>query len=216
MKIRTGLALGLGVAIVAVAVPLSGVLLFSAFDDLPWESERSERSGPTMLRSLEDLADYHAARGNYQVAVTIEEDSPVAPDFLMGEESTLLATGSVDAVVDFSNLDEDAIRTGPDGEVTLTLPEPVLEEAEVDPEQSEVMDHDRGFVDRITGALDDQSAISESDLYVLAGDELDDAATEADLQERAEDNTRDMLEQMLGELGYDDVTVSFAAPTAAQ
>ncbi|OWY58721.1 hypothetical protein B7486_78445, partial [cyanobacterium TDX16] len=61
----------------------------------------------------------------------------------------------------------------------------------------------------VVGAVTDPTSISEQDLYVLAGDELDEAATQAELQERAEANTRDMLEGMLGELGYEDVTVRF-------
>jgi hypothetical protein len=208
MKIRTGLALGAAAAVLVVTVPLTAKLL-GVFDGLPWETERTERSEPSVLNSLEDLADFHAARGNYQVAVTIEEDSPVAPSFLAGEQSTLLAQGSVDAVVDFSTLDDDAIRIGPDGEVTVTVPEPELVDAQVNPEHSEVMSHERGLLDRVTSMFSDNE-ISERDLYVLAGDELNEAASESELQDRAQANTTDMLEGMLGELGYKDVTVQFA------
>jgi hypothetical protein len=214
MKIRTGLALGATLAVLVVTVPLSA-RLFGLLDGLPWETERSETSQPALLESLEDLSSYHAARGNYQVVVSIEEDHPLAPDFLAGEERTLLAAGSVDATVDFSMLPEDAIDVRDDDRVVVTLPTPQLEDAHVDPERSEVVEHDRGLVNRVVGAVADSTSISEQDLYLLAGDELDEAATEAELQERAEANTRDMLEGMLGELGYEDVTVRFEAAESA-
>jgi hypothetical protein len=211
MKIRTGLALGATLAVLVVTVPLSAQL-FGLLDVLPWETERTESSQPALLESLEDLSSYHAARGNYQVVVSIEEDSAIAPDFLAGEERTLLAAGSVDATVDFSTLSEDAIRVREDGSAVITLPTPELEDAHVDPERSEVVEHDRGLVNRVVGAVSEPTSIPESDLYALAGDELDDAATEAELQLRAEDNPREMLEGMLGELGYEDVTVRFEEP----
>ena len=90
MKIRTGLALGATLAVLVVTLPL-WARLFGLLDTLPWETERTEDAQPALLESLEDLSAYHAARGNYQVVVSIEEDSP-APDFLLGEGSTLLAS----------------------------------------------------------------------------------------------------------------------------
>jgi hypothetical protein len=209
MKIRTGLALGATLAVLVITVPLAA-RLFGVLGSLPWETERTEDAQPALLESLEDLSAYHAARGNYQVVVSIEEDS-MAPDFLLGEERTLLAAGSVDATVDFSTLSEDAIEVQDDGSVVVTLPSPELEDADVDPERSEVVEHDRGLLNRLAGTVAEGS-ISETDLYVLAGDELGDAATQAELEERAEANTTEMLEGMLGELGYEDVTVRYEEP----
>jgi len=181
------------------------------FDRMPWESETHESSQPALLESLEELSDYHAARGNYQVVVSVEESSPLVPSALYGEETTLMASGSVDALVDFSTLPDGAIEVGPDDAVVVTLPEPVLEDADVDPERSEVVEHRRGLFDRISGAVS-ESDIPESDLYVLAGDELNEAATQSELLDEAEANTQEMVEGMLGELGYQDVTVRFEAP----
>lgn len=209
MKIRTGLALGVAAAVVLLATPLAA-RLFGALDRLPWETEREESAQPALLESLEDLSDFHAARGNYQVVVSIEE-SGFLPSAIVGEERTLMASGSVDASVDFSTLADGAIEVGPDDEVIVTLPAPQLEDAQVDPERSEVVEHDRGLFDRIAGAVT-HSDIPESDLYALAGDELDDAATASDLLAQAEDNTTAMVEGMLAELGYDDVTVRFEQP----
>jgi hypothetical protein len=211
MKIRTGLALGVAAAVLVVTLPLTA-RLFGLFDALPWETETQESSQPALLESLEELSDYHAARGNYQVVVSIEESSDLVPTALYGEESTLMAAGSVDALVDFSTLAEDAIRVRPDDSVVVTLPAPVLEDAEVDPERSEVVQHDRGLVDRITGVVS-ESDIPESDLYALAGDQFDDAATESELLDEAEANTQEMVEGMLAELGYTDVTVRFEEPS---
>lgn len=214
MKIRTGLALGAALAVLVVALPLSA-RLFGLVGTLPWESERTESSQPALLESLEDLSSYHAARGNYQVVVSIEEGLSFAPGFLAGEERTLLAAGTVDATVDFAGLSEDAIEVVDDDTVVVSLPAPRLEDAQVDPSRSQLVEHERGLVNRIVGAVADPTSISEQDLYLLAGDELDAAAQEARLQERAEENTRAMLEGLLGQLGYEDVTVRFEQPTPA-
>lgn len=211
MKIRTGIALALGLAVAVVTVPLGARLYSSLGGNLPWESEREESAGPALLHSLEDLAEYHAARGNYQVHVGIDETSPIAPSFLHGESADLLATGSVDATIDLSDLDDDAVRVRDDGSVLVTLPAPELAPAVVDPEQSEVVGREQGLLDRVAGVVADDE-IPESDLYALAADELDAAALDSDLTSRAEANTRDMLEGLLAELGFDDATVRFSPP----
>ena len=52
------------VAIVLLAGPLN-----------PFGSDTKDRSQPVLLRSLENLSDYHAASANMQVVVDVEEDA---------------------------------------------------------------------------------------------------------------------------------------------
>jgi hypothetical protein len=125
-----------------------------------------------------------------------------------------VAAGSVDASVDFSNLDEDGIRVSDDRRsVTVSLPMPVLSEPRVDPEKSRVVSRDRGLLDRLGSAFSD-SPTSDRELYLTAQEKMRTAAAESDLRARAEHNTRQMLEAMLRSLGFTEITVNFAPSPA--
>jgi hypothetical protein len=74
-----------------------------------------------------------------------------------------------------------------------------------------VLDRDRGLVERIGDALDDDP-VDDGEVYALAEDRLTAAAAESDLLERAETNTRGMLTSLARSLGVDEVTVEFEEP----
>jgi hypothetical protein len=125
-----------------------------------------------------------------------------------------LATGTVDAYVDFADLGPDAVTLSEDGNsATITLPSPELGEARIDPDESRVLDRDRGLVDRVGDALGDDPT-DESALFSMAEDRLENAADDSDLLDRAEDGTRDMLTSLANSLGVEDVTVEFVDPGA--
>ena len=169
-----------------------------------------DRTNPALLKSLEDLSEYHAATGNFQVIVDTEKDTRFVPSFIRGERTVYVAGGSVDAVVDFSQLDERSIQVSPDRtSVSIVLPAPRLADATVDPDQSRVVSRDRGVLDRIGGAFSDNPT-SEGPLIQAAERKMQEEAVRSDLQKRAEDNTRRMLEGMLRALGYTSVNVTFA------
>ena len=80
------------------------------------------------------------------------------PSWVSGERTQLLATGTVDAYVDFTDLDEDGVQLSADGNsATITLPAPALGDPSVDPAQSRVLDRDRGLVQRVGDALEDDT-----------------------------------------------------------
>jgi hypothetical protein len=164
-----------------------------------------------VLHALQDVSRYEAATGDFQVIVDVENDAAYLPDALRGDRTVFLAQGTVDASVDFAGISEDAIRVAEDGSVTVTLPEAALSEPRIDPEQSRIVARDRGLLDRLGSVLSD-NPVDDSDLYVRAEDRLDEAAAEAGLADRAEANTERMLRGLLGDLGYDDVTVVFESP----
>ena len=175
--------------------------------DAPFEEQVVDRSRPALLESLADLDDYHAAKGTFSVVVDLERDVRHVPAWLKGERTTYLAVGSVDGLVDFGGLTDGAVRT--DGtSATITLPAPQLDEPRIDLAGSRVLDRDRGVVDRGAGALRDDPP-SERAVALVAQDKLTAAASESDLLERAEANTRAMLTGLAGSFGYDDVTVRF-------
>ena len=100
-----------GVLLVAAlaAVALLIVALIAAVGSLnPFGSETKDRSGPVLLKSLEDLSQYRAASANMQVVVDVEQDDKLLPSFIRGERTLFVAAGTVDAAVDFSGLSKDA------------------------------------------------------------------------------------------------------------
>jgi hypothetical protein len=146
------------------------------------------------------------------VVVDVEKSSRGIPLLIKGERTLFVAAGSVDAEVDFSTLDQGAIKVSGDGSrVEITLPRARLTEARIDPDKSRVFSRERGLLDRLGSVLSDNPS-SERELYRLAQDKIEAAARESDLVARAEQNTRAMLQGMLRPLGYTDVTVTFRDP----
>ena len=180
--------------------------------DLPWGSQEVDRSTPPLLTALEDLEEYHAATGTFQVVVDLERDDRWLPAAVSGERTIYLATGSVDAVVDLTGLDSSAVTLSEDGQsATIVLPPARLEAADVDLANSRVVSRSRGLVDRVGGAFRD-SPTSEREVAALAERRLDRAAANSDLRERAQENTEQMLTGLARSLGVEDVSVRFDAP----
>ena len=182
----------------------------------PFEEETVDRSGPVLLKSLENLSEYRAASAKMQVVVDVEQDTDLVPSFIKGERTLFVAAGSVDAAVDFSGLGDspDAVRVSDDRkEVAITLPAAQLTDAELDQERSRVYDRDRGALDRLEDAFSDDGGADQQDVYVLAEEKLAEAAaSDPALLETAERNTRSMLEGMMRGLGFEKVTVNFEQP----
>jgi len=211
-RLRT---LGVGALVVAALFAGAG-RLGSLLPSLPnpFSSKTVDRTQPALLQSLEDLSEYHAATGNFQVIVDTEKDAKFVPSFIKGERTVYVAGGSVDAVVDFSRLDERSITVSPDRTaVTVVLPAPTVADPTVDPAASRVVSRDRGVLDRIGSAFSDNPT-TEKPLVLAAQAKMRDAAAGSDLTAKAEANTRHMLEGMLGALGYTSVTVSFSPSPA--
>ncbi|MGH3567553.1 MAG: DUF4230 domain-containing protein [Pseudonocardia sp.] len=194
------------VAGIAVLVPLG----FEVVEwGSPFEQQVVDDSPAALLVALQDVAQYRAATGTFQVLVDIERDTPYVPSILSGERTTFLATGSVDALVDFSDLGPERVVVSPDRRaVTITLPAPVFTPAAIDAAQSRVVGRERGLAERLSGVFED-SPTGEQELYVLAGTKLDAAARESGLAGRAEESTRQMLTALAGSLRYGQITVAF-------
>ena len=201
-------------AVIATIVVVPGIV--SGLRDLnPFGTKTEDRSQPTLLSSLESLAEYRAATANYQQVIDIERDVGLLPSFLAGEKALLVAAGSVDAAVDFSGLGPRSVRVSQDRTaVAVSLPAPRLSEARVDLARSRVVDTDRGLVNRVGDLLDDDPN-EERDLLLLAERRIERAAREnPELLRLAERNTRAMLTGMLGGLGFERITIRFLPPPA--
>jgi len=193
-------------ALVAIAV----LLVIGPLN--PFGTDTKDRSQPVLIKSLENLSDYHAATANMQVVVDVEEDAKLLPSFIKGERTLFVAAGTVDAAVDFRGLsrDPDAVQVSDDRRsVRLTLPAPKLLEPSLDPDRTRVYDRDRGVLDRVEDALSDRPG-DEQPLYQLAEDKLAAAADEDPrLLKTAERNTRSMLEGLLRGLGFEQIRIDF-------
>ena len=180
----------------------------------PFGSETVDRTQPAILQSLEDLSRYEAARANFEVIVDSEKDARFIPSVIRGERTLFVGAGSVEATVDFSALDEGSIRVSDDRRsVEVIVPAPTLSEPRVDPDRSRVVSRDRGVLDRV-GSMFSDSPTSDRPLYLAAEKKMRAAAGSSDLQARAEDNTRQMLDGTLRALGFTSVTVTFVSNPA--
>jgi hypothetical protein len=211
--LRSGFKLGIAAVIVILLAPFASNLghIFGAIPNL-FGSERHERVQPPVLKSLQDLAEYHAASANLQAVVEVSHDADYIPSFIKGDDTKFLAVGSVDATIDFSQLATTAIVVSPDGKsVTVTLPAPTYAPAHLDLDNSQVLSRDRGLVDRVGGIFTSEPT-NDQGVYQLGQQALSDAATKSGLIDRAKTNTSDMLTQMLRNLGFEQVVVQFTEP----
>jgi Protein of unknown function (DUF4230) len=176
----------------------------------PFGEETKDRSGPVVLHSIQNLSRYEAASGNFQVVVDLEKDAKFLPGALRGERTVFIGSGSVDAYVDFSHIGNgdltvDKSRTT----VTVRLPHAQLEKTNLDPKRSYVFAKQRGLFDRF-GDFFSSNPNQQQQLYVLAAQKIQEAATASELTQRADANTKQMLANMLQGLGFKHVTVTFA------
>ena len=203
----------IGLALVIGVIAIAAVVGFRLFDS-PFSTTEVDHSAPPVLLELRDLASFHAAQGQFEVTVDVEQDVKWVPSFLAGERVQFVSVGTVDAIVDFSMLTEASFVVDEDASaVTVTLPPVRLQDPVIDLEISHVMNRDRGLLDRLGGVFTD-SPTSEAELYELATDKIAAAADATELADRAEQNVRATVTAMLQAVGFDRVVVRFE-PIAA-
>ncbi len=177
----------------------------------PFGEKKTDRSGPTLLLSIQDLARFEAASGNFQQVIDVQKDRSYIPDILFNDRTLFVCVGSVDAYVDFSNIGQGAITDSADHKtVTVKLPAPQLEKPNIDHDKSYVFATQQGIVNKI-GDLFSGNPNKEQELYQLGEARIAQAARDSGLAERAAANTKQMLTQLLRSLGYTTITISFAA-----
>ncbi len=175
----------------------------------PFQSSPIDRSQPVLLKSIQDISQFHAAVGNFEVVLDYERDVNWLPDFIAGERSLFVAAGTVNAYVDFSGLAEGDLALSEDGtSVEIRLPAAALDKPNLDQDRTYLFSQERGVITRVSDALSTQG---QQELYQLAEQKLVSAAAESQLAQQAEENTRAMLIGLFNSL---DFTVTFADDTA--
>ncbi len=210
---------GLGCLWAAVAMVVALALLVAALSVFnqglfkrlnPFETETVDRTGPSVLKQLEDLQEFHAARGYFETVVDLEKDTKNLPGWISGERIVYIGKGEVDVLVDFSQLDEEHVKVSEDrSTVSISLPEPTLDKPSLDVETSYVVEHDRGIADQFKGSE------LEAEAQRKAMEQMTTAASEdgdGQMIRRAEDNTTAMLESLMGAAGFETVEVSYDQP----
>ncbi|WP_369192807.1 DUF4230 domain-containing protein [Streptomyces djakartensis] len=172
-------------------------------------SETHDRSGPALLKSIQDISRYDAASGNFQVVVDLEKDAKLLPDAIRGTRTLYVGAGTVDAYVDLGKVGENDVRVDEDRtSATLRLPHAQLGKPALDPDRSYAVSKQRGLFDRL-GDLFSDNPNGEQAVQKLAVRHIGDAAKESELTTRAESNTTGMLEGLLRSLGFKDVRVTY-------
>jgi hypothetical protein len=196
--------------LVGVVVLVLGVMgLLAILPGLnPFETKEIDRSGPVLLQSIRDLNQYHAAAGEFQVVVDLEKDVKWVPDVLAGSRALFVAQGSVNAFVDFSGLKDDGLTISEDKKsIEIKLPAAQLDKPNLNQDRSYLFAQRRGVWDRLSSLFE---TADQKQFYSLGEQKIAEAATQAGLVKRAEDNTRAMLTGMFSQLGYQ---VSFQQPS---
>ncbi|MET9434968.1 DUF4230 domain-containing protein [Streptomyces sp. NPDC006551] len=171
--------------------------------------ETKDRSGPALLKSVQDMHRYEGAAGNFQIVVDLEKDARLLPDAIRGTRTLYVASGTVGAYVDLGAIGQDSVTVDEKrSSATLRLPHARLAEPSLDPEKSYAVSKQRGLLDRLGDLFSDNPA-DERAVHALAAQRIGEAARESDLTLRAEKNTTAMLEGMLRALGFERVTVTY-------
>ncbi|MEU3182952.1 DUF4230 domain-containing protein [Streptomyces sp. NPDC006923] len=202
----------LPLALVVVAALLflgSRLDLLPGFGDLFGE-ETQDRTGPTLLQSIQDLDRYEAASGNFQVVVDLEKDAKYLPDAIRGTRTLYVGAGTVGSYVDFGGIGEDSVQVNEARTAaTIRLPHARLGKPALDPDRSYAVSKERGLLDRLGDLFSDNPA-DERAVNRLAAQHIGDAAKDSELTARAEKNTTSMLEGLLRSLGFTQVKVVYA------
>ncbi len=205
-----GWAKALTAVVLVLAVLFAGLRLsvVPGLKDL-FGSETQDRSGPALLKSIQDMSRYEAASGNFQVVVDLEKDTRFLPDAIRGTRTLYVGAGTVDAYVDLGKMDEGDVTVDEDRtSATLRLPHAALGEPALDPDRSYAVSKQRGLLDRL-GDLFSDNPNGEQAVQKLAARHIGEAAKDSELTVRAETNTTAMLQGLLRSLGFEEIRVTY-------
>ncbi|MEU0005194.1 DUF4230 domain-containing protein [Streptomyces sp. NPDC006314] len=172
-------------------------------------TETHDRSGPALLKSIQDMSRYDAASGNFQVVVDLDKDAKFLPDAIRGTRTLYVGAGTVDAYVDLGQVGKRDVRVNDDRtSATLRLPHARLGKPALDPDHSYAVSKQRGLLDRLGDVFSDNPN-SEQAVQRLAVRHIGDAARGSGLTARAETNTTGMLQGLLRSLGFKEVHIDY-------
>ena len=193
----------------AVVVLVVAVLAVAKFGlpGLPFGPSTTDRSHAPILHEVTKLERLTAAEGRFSVVVDVETGTEGVPAALAGERATMVAAGTVPAVVDLGQLTAAAVTVDGD-RVTMHLPAPTLGPVVIDHEQTRVTGRERGLLTRLGDAVESQP-VDDQPLYALAAERIETAAADSDLLSDARESAGATLTELGKRLGYNSVTIEF-------
>ncbi|MFE2884396.1 DUF4230 domain-containing protein [Streptomyces sp. NPDC059272] len=207
-----GWAKVLTAVVVVIAVLFAGLRLavLPGLRDI-FGTETTDRSGPALLKSIQDMSRYDAASGNFQVVVDLEKDAKYLPDAIRGTRTLYVGAGTVEGYVDLGKLGKQDVTVNSDRtSASIKLPHATLGKPALDPDHSYTVSKQRGLLDRIGDVFSDNPN-SEQAVQKLASKHIGEAAKTSGLTTRAETNTTNMLKGLLGSLGFTDINISYSS-----
>ncbi|GGY93837.1 hypothetical protein GCM10010300_42390 [Streptomyces olivaceoviridis] len=205
-----GWAKAVAALVLVLAVLFAGIRLavLPGIKDL-FGTETHDRSGPALLKSIQDMSRYDAASGNFQVVVDLDKDAKFLPDAIRGTRTLYVGAGTVDAYVDLGRVGDKDVTVNDDRtSATIRLPHARLGRPALDPDHSYAVSKQRGLLDRL-GDLFSDNPNSEQAVQQLAVRHIGDAAHTSGLTARAERNTTGMLQGLLRSLGFTEVHIAY-------
>jgi len=162
---------------------------------------------PNVLLAVKDLARLESASFHMERVIDLSDKQSLLFGLVRSEDAILLvAVADISAGVDLQQLQaNDLAADWAQKRVTITLPAPQVFHAELDNEKTYV--HTRR-----TGALATRKENLETRARQEAEHSLIEAALQAGLLNRANDNARRAVEGLVRGLGYEQVEVKVRAP----
>ena len=207
MKEKSSRRSSRGFGLIALVL-LLGLLAANYFGVNPFRpaAEAQEPERPSLLVSIQDMSQYHAAVGNFEVIIDSQENGiSWLPDFVSGERTLFLAKGTVNAYVDLGGLTGENYQLSEDGKkASIRLPAAQLDKPNLNVKDSYIYDQRRGVGKAISDAF---STPDQSKFFEMAETRIASAAEESELRDRATENTKAMITGMLKPSGVEAVFV---------
>jgi hypothetical protein len=161
-------------------------------------------SGEAVVVAIRSLARLESAEFVIE-KVIIKEEGQGALGVLFGDRLIFVAHGEVIAGIDLGKMQVSDVQVLPSGKAYVVMPAPEILVTDIDNEKSYV-------VDRQTGLLTKGNISLETEARREAEHEIEQAALEAGVLDHAQQSAEAYLRQLLGSLGYTDVTFVRATP----
>jgi hypothetical protein len=197
----TTLALALVIVVLSIALGV-GLTRFgpqlAVLGPLFEEEPEQTTTGTVVVEGVQNLNQLTTMRWRGFVFISKESGGTGLERLFTGEVVRLVAIGDVESGVDFANLTRDDVRVNGE-EVTIRLPEPEILSVSLDEDETRVYDRDFGLLNI---RPDDELAEEARDVAV---EQLEEAAREDDVLERAENNAEDNIRAFVTSLGFEEV-----------
>lgn len=186
---------------------LVGALLYRVLSPPPPEPTTTEtvRSGAATVTAIRDLARLETASFHMERVIDLKQQQQALFGLVQAQDAILLvAAADVRAGVDLTRMRDGDVTVDTEARrATIVLPAPEIFDARLDNERTYV--HTRE-----TDALARRSETLETRARRAAEADLERAAIDAGVLERARENARTAIVTLVRALGYDDVVVRFA------